>query len=377
MEYKYTINENYEDFACGRVIYHMGGAPTFPVRLTLELYERCLHYLNKKENICLYDCCCGGAYMLTILGLLKNATIAEIYGSDLDEASMKLARDNIGLLTGAGLQRRRTEIETLYQEYGKESHLQALQSIERIEKLIHKELKTGIFKRNALEVGDLPFLPDIIMTDVPYGNMTFWEEGDGGVNRLMEALSEVCGKDTVICVCMDKKQKIQTNTWQRLEKQQIGKRKYEIYRKKIFGTLTCAKEYEKQGKLEEWVQLFLRGDGKNITLAEGLTKNNFQYIGLAPIRLTELSVSSEIPEYITASEDIKWFNQEIEQMLAAIKTGWDMPPLIVHYLEGKYYPFDGRHRNVALHKLGREEAMAVIVVNSEEDAKAIQHKLKF
>ena len=59
MEYKYTKNDNYEDFASGRVLYHVGGEPTFPVRLALEIYERCLLYSNKKTEISLYDCCCG------------------------------------------------------------------------------------------------------------------------------------------------------------------------------------------------------------------------------------------------------------------------------------------------------------------------------
>ena len=35
IEYKYVQNDNFEDFASGRVIYHMGGEPTFPVRLAL------------------------------------------------------------------------------------------------------------------------------------------------------------------------------------------------------------------------------------------------------------------------------------------------------------------------------------------------------
>lgn len=51
MEYKYAKNENFEDFASGRVIYHMGGEATFPVRLTLEIYERCIQYSNKKTDI--------------------------------------------------------------------------------------------------------------------------------------------------------------------------------------------------------------------------------------------------------------------------------------------------------------------------------------
>ena len=90
MEYKYTKNENYEDFASGRVLYHIGGKPTFPIRLALELYERCLSYSIKKTEISLYDCCCGGAYMLTILGLLKGNTLSKLYGSDINSESIIL-----------------------------------------------------------------------------------------------------------------------------------------------------------------------------------------------------------------------------------------------------------------------------------------------
>jgi 23S rRNA (guanine2535-N1)-methyltransferase len=230
MEYRYTPNENYEDFAAGRVIYHMGGEPTFPVRLALELYERCLSYSNKKTDITLYDCCCGGAYMLTILGLLKGNSISRIYGSDIDEKSLRLATDNLGLLTEQGLKRRREEIKSLYESYGKFSHKEALQSVDRFEKLRSKELCFEVFYRNALEEGKLPFVPDIILTDVPYGNMVEWDEGCGGINGMMDALYQSCARDTILCVCMDKKQKISSERFQRLERQQIGKRRFEIFR---------------------------------------------------------------------------------------------------------------------------------------------------
>jgi hypothetical protein len=233
MEYKFTPNDNFEDFAAGRVIYHMGGEPTFPVRLSLEIYERCLQYSAKKTDIILYDCCCGGAYMLTILGLLKSKTISEIYGSDIDSKSMKLAADNLSLLTKTGIHKRREELGALYKSYGKVSHLEALQSVDRFEQLLSKELQTSVFYRNAFEACDLPFIPDIIITDVPYGNMVEWDEGSGGINEMMDALSNLCGSNTIICICMDKKQKINTESYQRLEKQLIGKRKFEIYKKKI------------------------------------------------------------------------------------------------------------------------------------------------
>lgn len=240
MEYKYTSNENYEDFASGRVLYHVGGAPTFPVRLALELFERCLQYSNKKSEITLYDCCCGGAYMLTVLGFIKNSIISNIYGSDINLESIQLAKDNLSLLTEEGRKRRKGEIEALYEKYEKASHKDALQSMDRLEHRLTKEIPTYVFPRNVLEVSDLPFIPDIIITDVPYGNLVEWGEGSDGnensidINQMMAALSEVCGSETILCVCMDKKQKIQTDRFQRLERQLIGKRKFELYKKKVY-----------------------------------------------------------------------------------------------------------------------------------------------
>ncbi len=238
MEYKYTKNENYEDFASGRVLYHVGGEPTFPVRLSLEIYERCLQYCGKKTDISLYDCCCGGGYLLTILGLLKSNSISSLYGSDINSESLKLAEDNLGLLKVSGISKRRAELEALYQKYKKVSHMEALQSIDRMEQRLTKDIKTSVFKQNVFDVSNLPFIPDIIITDVPYGNMVEWDEGNGDVNQMMNALSAVCGTETIICICMDKKQKIKTDIFQRLERQLVGKRKFEIYKKKVFGMIS-------------------------------------------------------------------------------------------------------------------------------------------
>ncbi len=231
MEYKFTKNDNFEDYASGRVLYHMGGEPTFPVRLTLEIYERCLNYSNKKTDIILYDCCCGGAYMLTILGLLKNNSISKLYGSDINEKSLRLAEDNLGLLTESGINQRKSELIDLYQRYSKSSHREALESLERIKNLLNKDITTGVFLQNVFELKGLPFLPDIIITDVPYGNLVDWTAGLDDINLMMKSIAGICGPETILCICMDKKQKLQTDLFQRLEKQMIGKRKFEILKK--------------------------------------------------------------------------------------------------------------------------------------------------
>ena len=72
MEYLYCKNDNFEDFASGRVIYGGKGIPNFPVRLLLEIYGRAKSYSEKKEELVIYDPCCGGGYALTVLGFLLN-----------------------------------------------------------------------------------------------------------------------------------------------------------------------------------------------------------------------------------------------------------------------------------------------------------------
>lgn len=174
--------------------------------------------------------------MLTILGLIKGSTISKLYGSDIDEDKLKLAEVNLQLLTRAGISKRRNELRRLYEAYGKESHKDALISIDRIERMLPDNIETYVFHRDALNVCELPFIPDIILTDVPYGKLTEWSEDGKGVTEMMNALSGICGLDTILCVCMDKRQKLHTDVYQRLEKQSIGKRKFEIYRKKVTGT---------------------------------------------------------------------------------------------------------------------------------------------
>lgn len=190
MEYLYCGNDNFEDFASGRVLYSGKGIPNFPVRL-----------LN------------------------------EIYGSDIDESMIAHARKNTGLLTASGLNSRRREIERLHKEYGKHSHMEALNSCDKLEGLLKHGICVDIFKADCTEA--LPrILPDIIITDVPYGNLVEWKNGRQiSVDSLLEQLWLISHEKTVLAVCMDKKQKSHCEKWERLEKHNIGKRRFEILRR--------------------------------------------------------------------------------------------------------------------------------------------------
>lgn len=122
MIYKYYKDEKFEDFACGRVIYGKAGFPNYPVRIAGEVFKRCLEYSDKKEGITIYDPCCGGGYILTVLGLLNPETIANIIGSDINNKAIALAKDNLSLLTVEGILKRKQQINDMITNYNKQSH---------------------------------------------------------------------------------------------------------------------------------------------------------------------------------------------------------------------------------------------------------------
>lgn len=235
MEYKYGENKNYEDFSSGRVFYHKSGVTNFPIRLAQEIYGRCLSYSEKKEDITLYDCCCGGGYLLTSLGFLNQDTLGEIIGSDIDEASTQVAQKNLDLLTDEGLDQRLEEIRHCIKQYQKVSHLDAEKSALKLkEMIINKALKRTIFVSDALGRIEMVQRPDIIIVDVPYGELVAWQSTEQqAIDSLLTSLYEICTPHTIIGICMDKKQKVTNNPFSRLEKQSIGKRKFEILRKKV------------------------------------------------------------------------------------------------------------------------------------------------
>ncbi len=228
MEYLYGESENYEDYASGHVIYGGKGIPNFPVRLLNEIFGRAMSYSSKKVNLNVYDPCCGGGYALTILGFFHADTIARLYGSDIDEEMVLCAKKNTALLSPSGLEKRASEIEDLYIQYKKESHKRALEACKRLQEALNKEVSVEIFNADCTK--ELPTIqPDIIITDVPYGNLVQWDNEEAlSIDEMLEQLAIISRESTVLAVCMDKKQKIHCDKWKRLEKQTIGKRKFEI-----------------------------------------------------------------------------------------------------------------------------------------------------
>lgn len=233
MEYLYCKDDNFEDFASGRVLYGGKGIPNFPVRLLAEIFSRAWSYCKKADDLVVYDPCCGGGYALTVLGFFYNDVIGKLYGSDIDTGMIAHAEKNLSLLSEIGLKQRKDELEGFYQEFGKESHQEAIRSCDKLKAMLGRDIPAEIFRADCTKEL-LRISPDVIITDVPYGNLVEWQENASlNPDEMMKKLWEISGGGTVLAVCMDKKQKCHTEQWTRVDKQNIGKRRFEIYIKRI------------------------------------------------------------------------------------------------------------------------------------------------
>lgn len=233
MEYRYTAEkQNYEDFSSGRVLYNQKGATAFPVRLASEIYQRgreMLRAKGKKSGYTLYDPCCGGGYLLTTLGFLHGEDIVGLVASDIDENAVRLAEKNLSLLSPEGMENRIRQLEGYLEAYGKASHREVLDSAERLQTMNDKRnqiIRVECFRHDIFDTETvIPALKaDMVIVDVPYGNLVQWSEPDKAMAQFLENIVKWVATDGIVIIVSDKKQTIRHPQLRRLEHFKVGKR---------------------------------------------------------------------------------------------------------------------------------------------------------
>lgn len=121
-------------------------------------------------------------------------------------------------------------------------------------------------------------------------------------------------------------------------------------------TSSSAIEFANANRLEEWIQLFLCGEGNNLSFSQGLKMQPRRYH--AP-KMTSLD---DFNRDCGPEENMKWqigtdgFYKQVNIIKARYEKGdWDMPPLIVRDYQQTYELNDGNHRYEALKLLGIKE----------------------
>ena len=132
-------------------------------------------------------------------------------------------------------------------------------------------------------------------------------------------------------------------------------------------TLSAALAFAREGRIEEWVHLYLPTDGRNRAFSDGLRLAPRVWKG--PIRIP-LSMLTRIcgPE-----EGMKWrvhpvqFEEHVAALVREIRSGGDLPPLIVHCCAEGLELNDGNHRLEAYRRLGVGEGWAVFWATEGEE----------
>ena len=133
-------------------------------------------------------------------------------------------------------------------------------------------------------------------------------------------------------------------------------------------TLSCAMEYARAGRIEEWVHLYLPVDGRNQPMADGLRLAPRKWRG--PVRFP----LSRLTRICGPEEDMKWrthpvqFEEHVSSLVREIEKGADLPPLIVHCTSEGLELNDGNHRLEAFRRLGiGEYAVLFWATEGEEE----------
>ncbi len=123
-------------------------------------------------------------------------------------------------------------------------------------------------------------------------------------------------------------------------------------------TSASAREAHAAGQLAEWAQIYLRGEGGSLGVADPLRERADDVYVLAQVDLNDVYPIAG-PE-----DDFDWpvepaaFEHRVEAMLRMLDEGWDAPPLFVHMHTLRLV--DGNHRREALLRQGRRTYWAVM-----------------
>ena len=143
--------------------------------------------------------------------------------------------------------------------------------------------------------------------------------------------------------------------------------KKEVTMLKYSATLESAMEYGREEKMDAWVHLYLNEEGRNIPFSDGLKLFDRYFISPAqfPISLFHRCAGPE--EDMRYRIDKGWWEHKISELTKAVQAGTEMPPMIVHYVDGEFELNDGNHRHKVYEDLGIETAWVILWITEEEE----------
>lgn len=228
MGYRYaTERTDHSALASGQVLRSAPGFPGFPVRLASELLQRAMVHLEG-GGVRLWDPCCGSGYLATVLGLLHRDLLTHVRATDVDADAVGIAARNLELLTAEGLAERERELRRSARDFGRVAFIERA---EAARDLAARLAEMGGDLPHVSAVADVftltePVESDLVITDVPYGEMTRWEGSapEDPLRGLLASMGRVLPARAVVVVTARTRRVRLPEGVQALERVKVGNR---------------------------------------------------------------------------------------------------------------------------------------------------------
>jgi 23S rRNA G2445 N2-methylase RlmL len=211
MAYRMTEREDHRDLASGSVLRSAPGYPAFPVRLAQELFLRAATHLPNAP-LTLWDPFCGSGYLATVLGLLHRQQLRRVIATDIEPEALSLATRNLALLTRSGLAARADELRARQSDFHRPSYGEAAEAAARLSAKLNADGgdltayvgTADVFDPASLTAVIATAVPDVVVTDLPYGTQTTWSGPNvpptDPTHQLLRTLSDVLPGHAVLAM---------------------------------------------------------------------------------------------------------------------------------------------------------------------------------
>jgi len=137
-------------------------------------------------------------------------------------------------------------------------------------------------------------------------------------------------------------------------------------------TVDSARRAAAEDDLDRWVAEFLASPGSDNVELGRLLADGRRWLGPVEVSIHELHRLAGPPgEPVLCAVDDDWWRDDVEDLAEKVEDGWEPPPLVVTYQDGRLVLEDGNHRVEGLRRAGDQEAWAVIGVLGDDDLEAV------
>jgi hypothetical protein len=134
-------------------------------------------------------------------------------------------------------------------------------------------------------------------------------------------------------------------------------------------SLDAARAAAERDELGAWVAEFLASPGSdNGALAAELTSRPRWWLGPVEVPLSRLNRLAGPPgEPVLCPVGDDYWRDDVDDLEDKVSEGWEPPPVVVTYRDGKLMLEDGNHRVEGIRRTGAEETWAVIGFDDPEE----------